>query len=63
MRLSHPLLHAGLSRRFPPDPSPGGTIRFESQEGRGTTFMIRLPIADRLETEEIAESERKVAGL
>ena len=41
----------------------GGTIRFESQEGRGTTFMIRLPIANRLETEEIAESERKVAGL
>jgi signal transduction histidine kinase len=33
----------------------GGHVRFESQEGVGTTFFIRLPIEDRAEKSEPAE--------
>ncbi len=29
----------------------GGTIRFETEEGRGTTFIVRLPITEQVETE------------
>ncbi len=49
----------------------GGTIRFESEEGKGTTFIVRVPIAENTETKETAESgpgalfheNRQAAGL
>ena len=41
----------------------GGTIGFESVEGEGTTFIIRLPIADRAKQKETAESEQLGIGL
>jgi signal transduction histidine kinase len=35
----------------------GGTIDFESEEGRGTTFVIRLPLAGMPQTEGVEEVE------
>ena len=32
----------------------GGTIRFESERGKGTTFIIRLPIEDKMNIERAA---------
>ena len=41
----------------------GGTIRFESEEGMGTTFIIRLPITDHMDTEGTVKSEHQVVSL
>jgi signal transduction histidine kinase len=40
----------------------GGTIGFESEVGKGTTFIVRLPITDRGATEATAEPELQAAG-
>lgn len=36
----------------------GGTIEFQSQIGRGTTFIIRLPIEEKLESKTMAAAAR-----
>ena len=46
------LVHAIVAEKH------GGTIRFESEVGRGTTFIVRLPINGQSELWAVADGER-----